>query len=487
MRSRLTVARTIKAHGCVALVMWNSVAALQAVDFEGAKVEREPIHLVLPGKPTSTTYLGAALSATRNGCHAALVEGSDFDGFAVRLDGKLGPRYDEIATATPVFSEDGSTLAYCARRSNGWRWVVNGVEGPVFPTMTATSFSFSPDGKRHAYVVRPSLKFHNLTRLVVDGIPAAADPANEAQPVDVAPVFSADGTRLAFAENPNRTTLRSMRLNLDGKVGRWYERGFCLIRVPGFGRGMPVKDTGSTGIEFGRLSTPPALRMGFSPDGRHFHYCAESDSGFVVVVDEAEKATHQAIGFDFAFAPGKEPVDYAYLAYDGGRHFLMRTGAKPLLVDALADWSLTYSPDGLHLAFAGIRNGTSGVWVDGLTTPCDVVVSGFGNDGSIRYSPDSKRLAFAIQTRTQVHWVVDGKAGPGTSTTGMSFDFSPDSAHFAYSIVLDDIKAMAVVVDGRIRATHRGVVTGPVFLKDGTLEYLAKDPDGLFRYRVTGY
>lgn len=487
MKTGFHAGRTAGALGWMIHLPWMLLGLAGDADLSGARVERVPIHLVPTGNAVVPDYLGAALSATRNGCRAALVEGSDFDGFSVRVDGRLGPRFEEIAESTPVFSEDGSSVAYCARRADGWRWVVNGVEGPVHPAMTATSFAFSPNGRRHAYVVRPTLKFHNQTQLIVDGVRAPTDAAGETQPVDVAPVFSPDGARLAYAESRSRLEWRTMRVNLDGEGGRWHELGLAFNRSPGFGRLMTRPGSPASSMAFGRQATPLIAAMGFSPDGRHFRYSAETDTGAVLVVDGVQAATHKAMGFDFVFAPGRNPVDYAYLAYDGSRHFVAQARSSPLAIDVMADWTLTYSPDGRHLAFAGTRSGTRAIWVDGVAAPCDQVIQDFGNHGSIRYSPDSKRLAFAIQSRRQVHWVVDGKAGPGTSATGMSFDFSADSAHFAYAIVQDDSKVMAVVVDGHIRATHGAVVTGPVFRRDGTLEYLAKDTGGLFRYRVTGY
>ena len=53
-------------------------------------------------------------------------------GFVVRVDGVDGPRYQDIRKETPLFSENGRSIAYCARKDGKWHWVINGVEGPAF-------------------------------------------------------------------------------------------------------------------------------------------------------------------------------------------------------------------------------------------------------------------------------------------------------------------------------------------------------------------
>lgn len=472
----------------ILLVIFGSVAAsVAAADWEGARVEREMIHAITSKRAAADTYFGAAYSATHSGCRAALVEGNDLDGFAVRVDGKLGARYSEIALSTPVFSEDGSSVAYCALRRDGWCWVVNGVEETVFPAITATSFAFSANGKRHAYLVKPNLKRITESLLIVDGAPAPKVQPDDPGPFDTAPVFSPDGSRLAFVEFRREGAVAAMRVNLDGKGGRWHGRGLAFNESLGFGRWVPSPRSLGPASAVGVQARPLVAGMGFSPDGRHFYQKAEIDGGYAVFVDDTTGPVYQNLGFDFTFAPRTDPVDYAYLAESGSRHLLVRAKAAPIIVANLADWTLTYSPDGRRLAFAGTRDGNKAIWVDGAAAACDVPIADFGNFRSIRFSPDSKRLAFTIQTKRQVHWVVDGKAGPGTPATGPDFEFSPDSAHFAYSLVSEDGKGMALILDGRIRAIHPAVVAGPVFHQDGTLEYLTRSEEGLHRLRVSGY
>jgi Tol biopolymer transport system component len=188
---------------------------------------------------------------------------------------------------------------------------------------------------------------------------------------------------------------------------------------------------------------------------------------------------------DFIFSP--DGKDHAYLAFDGGKHFIVRRQGASLPVEGLNDGTLTFSPDGSHLAFVGIRDGTMGIWLDGKALPSDVPIAKTKNHGSLFFSPDSKRIAFAIEGPEKLHWVVDGRAGPPCSSVLGHFDFSPNSAHFAYVLPRPETKDVAIVVDGKVRAAYATVACGPVFCNDGTIEFLAAKDGALSRFRVTGY
>jgi hypothetical protein len=257
------------------------VALVQADDWEGARVEQEVLDVSAPVGNMNNSF---AVSATRNGCRVAKNEGNVLDGFAVRVDGKVGPRYSRIAAATPVFSEDGSSVAYCARRGVEWRWVVNGVEGPVFPELKVTSFAFSADGKHHAYIAVPSFR-RNV--LVVDGVKRASSDEDKAVPWDAAPVFSPDGSRLAWVETLYEA--QKMRVNVNSKPGPWYS-GIALTKSPGFG----AYGYGEGGVATPRLQ-PAVFGMRFSSDGRHFAYSAVLGESWCEVIDGVPSQPHDAL------------------------------------------------------------------------------------------------------------------------------------------------------------------------------------------------
>ncbi len=156
-------------------------------------------------------------------------------------------------------------------------------------------------------------------------------------------------------------------------------------------------------------------------------------------------------------------------------------------IEEISDWTLTFSPDGKHLAFKGVRLGKYGTWVDGNLAPSDVVMLKKGSGDSIRFSPDSQHIAFTVVSTEGLHWVVGGKAGPAADLALGQFDFSADSKHFAYTLPMAKAKKIGVVVDHKLRAEYDVVPSGPVFCADGTLEYLAVRDKALYRCRVTGY
>jgi hypothetical protein len=237
--------------------------------------------------------------------------------------------------------------------------------------------------------------------------------------------------------------------------------------------------------------------MHFSADGRHFAYGkADLDGGperFCVVVDGVAGPVFDNIGINIAIAP--DGSDYAYMGYPEGKRAIVRGRGEPLSVENLHDNTLVFSPDGKKVAFLATREGKTEIRVNGEAAPSDVEIAGPAGARSIRFSPDSKRMAVAVQdTGYELHWIVDGKTGPAVKAM-VDFDFSPDGAHYAYAFRDFENARMAVMVDGKVRATcedaadgsSRAVVYGPVFLRDGTLEYLAKEEGKLMRFRVRGY
>ena len=143
------------------------------------------------------------------------------------------------------------------------------------------------------------------------------------------------------------------------------------------------------------------------------------------------------------------------MAYPDGQRTILRKAAEPLPIDIISDGALTFSPDGKHLAFGGTRDGMTAAWLDGKAIPIGIDVRENGVE-TIRFSPDSQRIACLMSGGKTAHWVVDGEAGPA-----MEFSVTADSVLariapiFAISFLRDEKwGGVGIVVDGKLRATH---------------------------------
>jgi hypothetical protein len=159
------------------------------------------------------------------------------------LDGVEGPAFESVGRA--VFSTDGNTFAYEARRAGKWVAVVNGrvvanSEGIGLGTLT-----ISPDGKRVAFGTARDGQW----RLNVDG--KEEPPFNTIY--DGSAKFSEDSQRIAYSAS----SLITAFVMVDGKK----QQGFDAILANSFS---------------------------FSQDSRHFIYGARRAGQQFVVVDGKE-------------------------------------------------------------------------------------------------------------------------------------------------------------------------------------------------------
>jgi hypothetical protein len=415
---------------------------------------------VLDTEVTNAVLRGFNLASamTPEGCHVARVEGAaDGSWMQVVRDGRPGKRYDEIVA--PFFSANGAHLAYAARRKGMSFVVLDDREVLPFAVVHARTMAMSADGSRIGYIAEE----FGQPVVVLDGKVQECS----LEPWVAAPFLSSDGRRFAFIERDRAN--HKIRMVIDGQPAPFHDgidlKSFC-----------------------------------FSPDGNRHAYCAFEGDTCCYVVDGRPGELFDGVGVDFVFSPDGKRT--AYAGTRGGKRCLVIDGKIDRELDDLVDHTITFSPDNKRLALAVGTSGTNThILLDGEAGPIFERIGGTwewgpvaradprqhptaivrGHASGLVFSPDSTRLAYIAGKAGKRFLVVDGQAGPPYDQVG-NFAFSADSKHMAYVAVREDRNIIAV--DGAERAAYDAVPAGPVFRKDGVIEFIARDANALQRVEV---
>jgi hypothetical protein len=282
--------------------------------------------VVVDGRESPPYRETGAYVFTPDGRHLAFV-GRD-DAAHVVVDGKSVRAYDEVNAL--FASAEGGHVAVCARQGRKWRMVVDDREAPEYDDVVCTASPFSPDGGRVAYFARRGRQW--LVAFDGSETPAFDDVGSRSSPFSpdgvhsiwkgIAPTFSPDGSRLAFAaKKGERWVVRADRqeskeydevvgdtltFSPDGRRLAYRARRGPKWLVVTDGREGPEYDD-LVGNErpgrFARLDPQPPV---FSPDGRWVAYPARRGKRWVVAAGERETR-----GYDLVLASS--------LAFDGPR------------------------------------------------------------------------------------------------------------------------------------------------------------------------
>jgi hypothetical protein len=480
--------------------------AQETAGWAGANVTTTDLHLGETNHGRFGYFFASVM--TRAGCHVAKVEGERGKEVFVRRDGQPGRTYEDIAH--PVFSSDGSALAYAVRAVGGSFFVTNEREGPKFDEVMPDTFVFSNDGKRHAYLARKAGRLI----AVVDGV-SQAEAGGDLVPWLQPPVFSEDGSSVGYLEH---SRLRKKgRVVVNGKPGDLFD--WVALQGPQFspnGRrfSYAVNDLGTGNSWFcvidgqrGKAFDALGVSFVFSPDGKRFAYAAKQGQQWFLVVDgEPEVPIEGIMDHSLAFSPDSRRLGYAvakqdrraYLVVDG-RAGPVRDGIGASLPPGIAAnrasmqtayglgsaSTVLFSPDSRRIAYLAHFGRMKRVIVDGK--PEDVEMEYL--QGGMVFSDDSKRLAYGGRRLNEsfidkFFLVVDGKKGADYDALGY-FGFSHDGKHSAFTAKRGN--KMVVVVDGQERGDYSEVPAGPVFRSDGVLEFLAVDKTSLYRIEVTDF
>jgi hypothetical protein len=354
-----------------------------------------------------------SLVLSPDGAHLAY-PGMTASGWEVVHDGRRSRPWRGIGQI--VLSRDGMHLAYAALDDEGWRVVRDGALGPIVDAIMSNTISFSPDGRRLAWVgQRAGLSYLFLDDRTYGGFSLIGRPT-----------FSGDSRRFAFVAARGR----SLRATVDGEQQPQFEEIVELAfsedgeRVGYFGlrnhRWHAVVD-GQVGPPFELLAS---LRFG----GGRAAYLAKEGDRWHLMVDGARVATHDEIAHRTLCFTGSEP---RYAARDGA----VWSAGGPALdsIDALVC-------RGARWAYVG-RSGDRAVVMEG-----EREVGRYARADAPVFSHDG-RLAFIAVDREAFVQIDDRRHAVKLPLLG-TLVLSPDGRHFALLCADREARRLHLYVDG---------------------------------------
>lgn len=209
---------------------------------------------------------------------------------------------------------------------------------------------------------------------------------------------------------------------------------------------------------------PAVLWSGHTPDRRRRVEVIDDGSTQFVTIDGRRTAGYRAIAaWSMAFSADGRHI--AYAARVNGRWAVIHRGRPGPAWDGIGE--IVLSGRG-RLAYAAERGGRWRVVVDGRAgPPFDAILA-----GTIRFSRDGQRSAYVGRDRRGMRVVVDGRTGPRFDGIGQ-LTISEDGARVAYAARRGD--DAHVVVDGAIGPPWRAVSALALSPAGGRVAYGAFD------------
>jgi len=410
---------------------------------------------------------GSSASAVTSGGHVVAFSATVDDRLAFSWDGIQGAAFDlvgEMRDKSPTIfvSGDGGHVAYMAVRDGRFFVGRDGAEDPSAVDISrSTPPTFDHSGSHLAY----GAKFteNGATQLVLDGVARVGTLA------PIRPVFSPDGSRLAFVELRGSTNADfEARIVLDDVPGAWFrgmrnasgalqfspdgKRFAYYSRLEGSGARWTVDgvsqrvfhDNGPFGLAqlLGIGVLDPPLPATFSPDGRRFAYWADVvERGVAIIEDDV---------------PGET----------------LKSATRPI-----------FSADSRHLAYCGETLDERVVLiVDGVRVG-DWKAKSMGEP---TFSPDGRRVALSLgfeegrflRKRKSYAMTIDGQIVQQAEATEMTRApiWSADGSHLAWWLQQGD--RTLLVTDGLVRQEWPSPGTDFLYDTANRLVYGAGLPDG---------
>ena len=425
-------------------------------------------HIVADGQPGPASYVPPQLVVSPDGAHYAYV----------------GYEHDRAATNWGVVDGRqvnffGEELQYTGRNVLVSKMNVEGANVLVLngkPEIKASQLSpmwISPDGRQIAIVITP--RTGDPSEFTVNG---KIVPDTQGLRVDNL-YFSADGKRYAAL---CVTKTGSKFMIVDGKRGEEYQD------IP---RSL-LPDTQAhwrftTANDQVTVASMQPVAPAFTADSSKFVYVATQGARSFLVVDGQELNGFGNVISLMLSSTGNR-IGMLAVAPDGTQHVIVDDKDQTLTPFSAAGARrvscLTFSPGLAHYAYLYGLN----ICLDGVAQP------GAINAMSYVFSPDDQHFAYTAMLADRGCFIMDGKVVAENTTTVKYAFFSPDSRHF-YWVTTGNLQAQGTKdtymlhVDDK-PAAHYGETGGglPVsfeFSPDGVLTFVARKDERLVRFRVT--
>ena len=391
--------------------------------------------------------------STSDGFRVAWLQ-QDGPGYSVVVDGQPGPQHECVSSFT--FSPDGQRTAYVAgdgiphqpdgypgerdvavpEQEGRWCVVVDDQAGPEYDRVSDGSVCFSPDSKRVGYLARMGDKWF----AVIDGVPGPAYDQIRGwrrhidldSATEYIGCFSRDSKRVAYA----RRIGDKWSIVIDGQPGPAHDQVASVI---------------------------------FSADGESWAYIAwnETTGRSCVVLDGESGPEYKAVFSEGLMITDDKQLSYA--AMRGSKFLVVTNGQVGPEYDRI--YEVDFSPNGKRTAYSAQKDGKLLLVADNKVEP------GHEGFGEFVFSPNSQRLAYLIHKGEKSSVMVDNEPGRFHDGVG-DITFSPDSSTVAYvaqkrkrrlvveglRLTLEEHNPWSLVVDGRSGPDHddiRHVVFSP--------------------------
>lgn len=333
----------------------------------------------------------------------------NFDIYVKDLEGETPRRltHEKDFDGSPVWSPDGSSVAYMGSGRNGCGIYITSLTGGDIRKVADCSFhdesamDWSPDGRYLVFTDRASWEQPSILRmldLTSGEVSQLTDP-----PKDLAgdrdPSFSPDGRSVAFV----RGTLFS---TAAPEISPYYGDLFIL-------------DLASRNLHQVTHENMEIPGLTWTADGGGLIFASNRDGGsYSLWSINCEGGTPQHIlrGRDLVRNPILVPKTHQILYEDWDRDTTIwrlslqhSTAAEnaPLPFIESSRWEShpEYSPDGKWIAFASQRSGTTELWICDAEGKQARRITHFGGPfvSVPRWSPDGMFLAFEVRNQSQAH------------------------------------------------------------------------------------